>query len=526
MSEKIEIIAELKDLVSGKMREINGQLEQMDQKLQAINTGQAGKGGIMGQVLGANLLTVGITKAASAVISFGKESAMAYGKNEQFLTSMTTMFKGNKAQAQALDNQLKGFAIETPFELTEIRDATKMMIAYGSSAGNVVSEMRMLGDISSGVGQPLSEVAYLYGTLRTQGRAFSRDIYQFTGRGIPIIKELAKQFKVADSAVMKLVEDGKVGFRDIERAMKSMTSEGGQFNNMMAEQSKTLLGQVSNLSDAWDQLKTSIGESQSGILKNTVAWATEMVNQLNLIARRGNFFDEATKNIKPEDKVNASMWSQLGSAIFGSGNDGVNADKQYSAFNRKNKDEFKYFHSAEDRDDFIKYNKQGKDFMPGATRGTTEILGAFSDQMFDRFNSLSKAGDPALAGAKFKSDLVKERARIIDGLGDHTMSSTLATNELAVISKVMKDIDSMTALSKEKGGADAKAAEEKKKEPSKLETLAKANRATQITVNIENLIREYNNAVATASEAGKMTAEFISQVLLGAVNDIYAVGQQ
>ena len=85
-----------------------------------------------------------------------------------------------------------------------------MMIAYGSSSSTVVDEMRMLGDISSGVGLSLSEVGYLYGTLRTQGRAYATDIRQFTGRGIPIIKELAKQFKVTDGEVMKLVEDGKV----------------------------------------------------------------------------------------------------------------------------------------------------------------------------------------------------------------------------------------------------------------------------------------------------------------------------
>jgi tape measure domain-containing protein len=38
-----------------------------------------------------------------------------------------------------------------------------------------------------------------------QGRLFGEDINQLTGRGIPIIQEFAKQFKVSETQVKKLV---------------------------------------------------------------------------------------------------------------------------------------------------------------------------------------------------------------------------------------------------------------------------------------------------------------------------------
>lgn len=258
------------------MSDAVNQTGQLDSKMSNIS-----KGGLMGAVLGGNLLTGAIQKAGSAIVEFGKDSIRAFGQQEQFLTSLKTMFHGNTMEAELLNNQLKNFAQTTPFELTEIQDATKMMIAYGSTSQGVVDEMRMLGDISSGVGSSLSEVGYLYGTLRTQGRAYATDIRQFTGRGIPIIKELAKQFGVADSQVMKMVEDGKVGFKEVEQAFKNMTKEGGQFFGMMDNQSKTLNGQISNMSDAWEQLKVSIGGSQEGILKSTTAWITNMINTVN-----------------------------------------------------------------------------------------------------------------------------------------------------------------------------------------------------------------------------------------------------
>lgn len=261
---------------TNKMNEAINQTGQLDSKMSGMS-----KGGLMSAVVGGNLLTNAIQTAAGAVVGFGKDSLRAFGQQEQFLTSLKTMFHGNAVEAETLNNQLKTFATTTPFELTEIQDATKMMIAYGSSSSSVVDEMRMLGDISSGVGSSLSEVGYLYGTLRTQGRAYATDIRQFTGRGIPIIKELAKQFKVTDSEVMKLVEDGKVGFKEVEQAFKSMTKEGGQFFGMMENQSKTLDGQISNMSDAFEQLKVNVGSSFADMAKDVVSSITSMINEVN-----------------------------------------------------------------------------------------------------------------------------------------------------------------------------------------------------------------------------------------------------
>ena len=258
------------------MSDAVNQTGQLDSKMSNIS-----KGGLMSAVAGGNLLSNAIQGAASAVVQFGKDSLAAFGKQEQFLTSLKTMFHGNAVEAEVLNDKLKQFATTTPFELTEIQDATKMMIAYGSSSSTVVDEMRMLGDISSGVGSSLSEVGYLYGTLRTQGRAYATDIRQFTGRGIPIIKELAKQFKVTDGEVMKLVEDGKVGFKEVEQAFKSMTKEGGQFFGMMDNQSKTLDGQISNMSDAFEQLKVNVGSSFADMAKDVVASITTMINEVN-----------------------------------------------------------------------------------------------------------------------------------------------------------------------------------------------------------------------------------------------------
>lgn len=46
-----------------------------------------------------------------------------------------------------------------------------------------------------------------------------------------------------------MVEAGKVGFPELEKAFQSMTDQGGKFAGGMANQSKTLSGLLSTLQD-------------------------------------------------------------------------------------------------------------------------------------------------------------------------------------------------------------------------------------------------------------------------------------
>lgn len=218
--------------------------------------------------------------SVAAVVSFGKAVVDSLVNYEYFHASLKTLLGGNIDMAGALETKLIALAKTTPFSLVDVQQGTKQLLAYGFQAGSIIDNMKMLGDISSGVGKPLTDVVYLYGTLRTQGRAFTKDINQFTTAGINLLPQLAKQFKITEGEVMKFVEAGKVGFKDVETAFKSMTSEGGQFFGMMEEQNKTVGGQISSLGDSWDQLKVSIGQSQTGILNTTISWVTDMVNAL------------------------------------------------------------------------------------------------------------------------------------------------------------------------------------------------------------------------------------------------------
>ncbi len=206
------------------------------------------------------------------------------GQFQQLEIAFSTMLRSN-TQAKKLMDELIDTAAKTPFDLQGIASTTKQMLAYGSTVDNVVDELVMLGNVASGVGAPLGEIAYLYGTLRTQGRAFTVDIRQFAGRGIPIYEELAKVLGVTKDEVSGLVTEGKVGFAEVEKAFQNMTSSSGIYYNLMQEQSKSLTGMISNLGDAWDNVLNDLGKSNQDLFAGAIQGATYFVEHMDEVLR-------------------------------------------------------------------------------------------------------------------------------------------------------------------------------------------------------------------------------------------------
>lgn len=206
------------------------------------------------------------------------------GQFQQLEIAFTTMLKSG-TQAKGLMDRLIDTAAKTPFDLSSIASSAKQMLAYGSTVDNVVDELVMLGNVASGVGAPLQDIAYLYGTLRTQGRAFTVDIRQFAGRGIPIYEELAKVLGVTKDEVSSLVTEGKVGFAEVEKAFQNMTGKAGTYYNLMQEQSKSLTGMISNMGDAWEQSLNKLGADNQDVFAGAIESATYMAEHLDDILR-------------------------------------------------------------------------------------------------------------------------------------------------------------------------------------------------------------------------------------------------
>lgn len=197
---------------------------------------------------------------AGSIVGVATEGIQLAAANEQVSISYEVML-GSLEKATALMGEIRAFADTTPFRLDEINNAGKQLLAFGFSGEEVVPTLRRLGDVSAALNIPLGDLSYLFGTTRVQGRMFAQDLNQFVGRGIPLIDQLAQQFGVSKDQVKKLVEEGKVGFPEVDRAIRTLTESGGMFAGMTQRQSQSAAGLWSTMEDAITGVKMAMGQA-------------------------------------------------------------------------------------------------------------------------------------------------------------------------------------------------------------------------------------------------------------------------
>jgi tape measure domain-containing protein len=210
------------------------------------------------------LAAVGIAAAGAATAAAGVMAIKSAGDYEQSRIAFETML-GSADKARVMMTDIAAFAKTTPFELPEVVAGSKQLLAYGYAQEEILPNMRKIGDIASGVGVPVGQLTTIFGQVKVAGRLMGQDLLQFTNAGVPMISALATVMGKPQTEIKKLIEEGKVGFPEVEAALNSLTGEGSKFGGMMEKQSGSFNGVVSNIKDGFGQmLRSAVGISPAG----------------------------------------------------------------------------------------------------------------------------------------------------------------------------------------------------------------------------------------------------------------------
>ena len=216
--------------------------------------------------------------------SFISQMIAVRSQFQQLEISFGTMLK-SKEKANALMAQMADLAAKTPFGLEEVSEGAKRLLAFQVPAEEVTETLRRMGDVASGLGVPMGQLIHVYGQVKAQGKLMTNDLYQFMNAGIPIIAELSKVVGKSETEIKDMVSAGKIGFPEVQAVIKNMTNEGGLFFNLMAEQSKSLGGQISNLKDNFDQMLNEIGKSSEGIVSEAIKGVSFLVENYQTLGK-------------------------------------------------------------------------------------------------------------------------------------------------------------------------------------------------------------------------------------------------
>lgn len=196
-------------------------------------------------------MTIATTMTAALTTFFGfigTRIVKTIANVESLEVAFTTMLKG-VGRAKQFMQELFQFVKETPFEIANAFGAARKLLAVGFKREGLIDELRMVGDIASGLQVPLGQLVKAYGDVRTKGRLMGQEMLQFQNAGVGLTEALAKTLKVNIKQIPDMMAKARITFENVRDALRGMTGEGGLFFNMMKKQSQTIGGLWSNLMD-------------------------------------------------------------------------------------------------------------------------------------------------------------------------------------------------------------------------------------------------------------------------------------
>lgn len=188
---------------------------------------------------------------------------------EQYITSFGTML-GSAEEATKLVNNLKEMGAKTPFETSDLAKASQTLLAFGTSAEDLLPTLQMLGDVSQGNKERFDSLTLAFAQVGSAGKLSGQDLLQFVNAGFNPLNEISKMAGESMAELKERMSAGGVSAEEVAEAFKHATSEGGQFYQAMEAQSQTFNGQMSTLKD---NAMSFIGELTQGVtntLKDSV----------------------------------------------------------------------------------------------------------------------------------------------------------------------------------------------------------------------------------------------------------------
>lgn len=209
--------------------------------LSRVSSSMVGWGAGLSAAVTAPLTAAGVKAAQWALTTAGAA--------EQADIALSTMLGPERAKQMIAD--LTDFAKKTPLEMSGLTDATQKLLAYGFAAEDVIPTLTAVGDATAALGsgqEGIDACTRAIGQMQAKGKVMSEEMLQLTEQGIPAWKYLAEALGTDVAGAQEMVTKGSVDAATGIAALKAGME--GDFGGLMAEQSKTLSGALSNLGDA------------------------------------------------------------------------------------------------------------------------------------------------------------------------------------------------------------------------------------------------------------------------------------
>jgi len=197
-------------------------------------------------------LSIAITKP---ILDFIKTGIEFNSSIEQAQTTFETL-TGSVEDATSKVNYFRKMAASTPFEMSDLMNSAKTMLAFGVETEKVIPNVEMLGDVAMGNRERFKSLSLAFSQIQATGRLMGQDLLQLVNAGFNPLQVISQKTGISLVDLKKKMEKGGISADTVTKAFQIATSEGGRFFKAMESSSKTYEGQMSTISDA---AKTALG---------------------------------------------------------------------------------------------------------------------------------------------------------------------------------------------------------------------------------------------------------------------------
>jgi hypothetical protein len=259
-----------------------------------------------GMVSGFGAIGLAISGIKQSIDLVGQAIKTALGPSAEMqkLQVQFGVLLGSTQAAKQRMQELVKFSDETPFELPEVTEASKVLETLTKGALSTGEGLRLVGDVAAATGQPFNELAVWFGRLY-DGLQSGRPV----GEAMQRLQELGAVSGDTRAEIEKLQKEGKKGPEVWDVAKKSFE----QYSGMMEAQSKTFEGLASTMQDSLGGVLREFGDqilpSASGATKDL----TGMFNDLKPAAAALGWVVSSTVKVFREAFI---MFKALGQQVL------------------------------------------------------------------------------------------------------------------------------------------------------------------------------------------------------------------
>lgn len=178
-------------------------------------------------------------KVISGAFNFVKDSVIgAEAEVERYRVVLGTMI-GDQEKANAIIHDLDwNSGLSDYYGTANAVGGLQSLVTYGLQAEEAADDLKKIGDIAQGDTEAFNSMAQNLGQIFATGKASAMDLKQFANRGFDVVGELAR----IEGKSREEIEKAGVGYKEVRKALVSLTSAGGKYEGMLEKQKNTLGG--------------------------------------------------------------------------------------------------------------------------------------------------------------------------------------------------------------------------------------------------------------------------------------------